>query len=177
MWRLPESGETLGSRFRLPRVLGAGGSGVVFEAEDLELRQRVAVKIIHAHLAKPRTLERLRREVRVARGGHAHAVAVWDLHESGGWRFLSMELVEGTSLKEVLAAKGRLEVSEVIAIGRQAAEALAFFRARGLVHRDIKPSNILVTRGGEGEVGGEVGAATVKLCDMGLVRALGACCA
>ena len=66
MWqRVPQAGETLASRFRPIRILGAGGSGVVFEAEDLALRQRVAVKVIHAHLAEPRALERLRRRLLV----------------------------------------------------------------------------------------------------------------
>ncbi len=167
--RVPQAGETLASRFRLIRILGAGGSGVVFAAEDLALRQRVAVKIIHAHLAEPSTLERLRREVRAARGGHAHAVAVYDLHEWGGLRFLTMELVEGESLKAVLAAGGRLEVSEAVTVGRQIAGALAFFHGRGLIHRDIKPSNVLLA-GGRAALA--VGEDTAKLCDMGLVRSL-----
>ncbi len=170
--RVPQAGETLASRFRLIRTLGAGGSGVVFEAEDLKLRQRVAVKIIHGHLAESRALERLRREVRAARGGHAHAAAVYDLHEWGGLRFLTMELVEGECLKAVLAERGRLEVGEAVPIGRQIAAALAFLHGRGLVHRDIKPSNILLAGKGEALAAGEVAASTVKVCDLGLVRSL-----
>ncbi|HPC82024.1 MAG TPA: protein kinase [Thermoanaerobaculaceae bacterium] len=153
-------------------MLGAGGSGVVFEAEDLELRQRVAVKVIHPYLAAARSLERLRREVRVARGHHEHVVAVYDLHEVDGLRFLSMELVAGASLGAVLAAGNPLPVHETIALGRQVASALAFFHGRGLIHRDVKPSNILLAgAGGESDsTGGH--RWTAKLCDLGLARSL-----
>ncbi len=168
--RVPQPGEVVAGRFRLVRVLGAGGSGVVFEAEDLQLRQRVAVKVIHPFLSEARSQERLRREVRAARGHHEHVVPVYDLHEDGGLRFLSMELVSGASLKAVLEDRKRLAVAEAIVLGRQMASALAFFHGRGLVHRDVKPSNILLT---EGEKGAEDGRPWMaKLCDMGLVRSL-----
>jgi len=167
-----QPGEVLAGRFRLVRVLGTGGSGIVFEATDLELSQRVAIKLIHSHLSEPRALERLRREVKAARGGHEHVVTVFDLHEFHGMRFLSMELVEGASLRSVLAARARLEVSEVVEIGRQAATALAFLHGRGLVHRDIKPSNILLGGMREPVATAVLASSTVKVCDMGLVRPL-----
>jgi len=167
--RLPEPGETLGGRFHLGRVLGAGGSGVVFEAQDLQLNQRVAVKILHPHLAEARTLERLRREVRAARDHHPHAVAVYDLHEAEGLRFLSMELVAGDSLKTVLQRRGRLTVVETIALGQQLSSALASLHERGLVHRDVKPGNILLAGAGEH---GDGRRWVAKLCDLGLVRSL-----
>lgn len=170
--RTPQPGEILAGRFALGPVLGAGGSGVVFEAEDLELRQRVAVKVIHPYLGEARSLERLRREVRLARGHHDHVVAVYDLHEDDGLRFLSMELVAGTSLGAVLATGNPLPVPQTITLGRQVASALAFFHSRGLIHRDVKPSNILLAgAGGEGDTTGEAGW-TAKLCDLGLARSL-----
>lgn len=170
LWqRLPEPGETLGGRFHLGRVLGAGGSGVVFEAQDLHLNQRVAVKILHPHLAGARTLERLRREVRAARDHHPHAVAVYDLHEAEGRRFLSMELVAGDSLKTLLQQRERLTVVETIALGQQLSSALASLHERGLVHRDVKPGNILLADARDNEDGQPWVA---KLCDLGLVRSL-----
>ncbi len=159
--RNPRVGDTLGGRFVLREVLGFGGTGTVFSALDTAVGQKVAVKLLHPDLRDERTRERLRREVRASRSGHPNAVAVYDLHEANGHVFLSMELVEGTSLKEHIAKAGRLEVEEVVTIGRRVASALSHLHAQGIVHRDVKPGNILLARNGE-----------VKLCDMGLARPL-----
>jgi tRNA A-37 threonylcarbamoyl transferase component Bud32 len=153
------AGAMLGGRFRLVRLLGRGGSGAVWAAVDTAVGQRVAVKVLHPDLDDERTRERLRREVRAARPGHPNLVTVYDLHEDTGAVFLSMELVEGESLRERLAARGRLAVEEVVAVGRQVAAALVHLHAKGLVHRDVKPGNVLVAADG-----------AVKLCDMGLTR-------
>jgi len=159
--RMPGVGDLLGGRFLLRKVLGTGGSGVVFAATDVQLDELVAVKVLYPHLVDAQGLERLRREVRAARGGNPHTAAVHDLHSAGGVHFLSMELVEGESLRERLRSDGLLPVDEVIRVGRQIASALAHLHGRGVVHRDVKPGNILLTADG-----------TAKLCDMGLARPL-----
>ncbi len=159
--RLPAVGQLLGGRFLLKEVLGRGGAGVVFAALDMRINQEVAVKVLHPHLVGSRGVERLRREIRAARGSHPHTVALFDLHSTDGLHFLSMELVRGRTLKELMAAEGPLDPGEVVRIGTQLAEALASFHAAGILHRDVKPSNVIVTENGE-----------VKLCDMGLVRPL-----
>ncbi|HSO24951.1 MAG TPA: protein kinase, partial [Chondromyces sp.] len=155
------TGDLLGGRFLLRHVLGDGATGTVFAALDTAVGQKVAVKLLHPDLRDATTHERLRREVRAARQGHPNLVAVYDLHEDGERLWLSMELVEGESLKQRLTDGRRLPADEVEAIGSQVAAALEHLHGLGLVHRDVKPGNILLAPDG-----------TAKLCDMGLTRPL-----
>jgi hypothetical protein len=152
-------GETLSGRFVLQREIGRGGAGTVYAAFDTRVGQQVAVKVLHGGLGDPNQLERLRREVRASRPGHPNAVAVFDLFEDSGRRFLTMELVAGTSLRDELAGGCRLDLERTIEIGRRIAAALADLHGKGLVHRDVKPGNVLLTPEG-----------LTKLCDLGLVR-------
>ena len=154
-------GDTLAGRFLLREILGYGATGTVFSALDRSVGQKVAIKVLHPDLHDDRTRERLRREVRASRNGHPNAVAVYDLHEAEGNVFLSMELVVGQSLRDLLTERKKLDPSEVVAIGRQVAAALAHLHGLGIIHRDIKPGNILLAADG-----------VVKLCDMGLARPL-----
>ncbi|HSN55206.1 MAG TPA: serine/threonine-protein kinase [Candidatus Sulfomarinibacteraceae bacterium] len=155
----PAVGETLSGRFVLQREIGRGGAGTVYAAFDTRVGQQVAVKVLHGGLDDPNQLERLRREVRASRPGHPNAVAVFDLFEDSGRRFLTMELVAGTSLRDELAGGCRLDLERTIEIGRRIAAALADLHGKGLVHRDVKPGNVLLTPEG-----------LTKLCDLGLVR-------
>lgn len=157
----PKVGEIIAGRFRLVSRLGSGATGTVFAAIDASIGETVAVKMLHPHLRDQRTRERLRREVRASRPGHPNIVSVYDLHEAGRHLFLSMELVQGQSLRSVLDHDGELAVDRVVDIGRQSTAALDQLHRKGLVHRDVKPGNILVTSDD-----------TVKVCDMGLARPL-----
>ncbi|MFN7986330.1 MAG: serine/threonine-protein kinase [Thermoanaerobaculia bacterium] len=157
--RLPEEGELLGGRFLLLRLLGAGATGVVFEALDEVARQRVALKVLRPESVLGSGLERLRREVRLSRPGHPHVVRLNDLHEADGFLLLSMELVDGESLAVRLSSTRRCAVEEVVSLGRQVAGALAYLHGNGLVHRDVKPGNLLLDARG-----------SIKLCDLGLLR-------
>ena len=152
-------GVLLGGRFLIRDRLGAGGSGAVYSALDTAVGQKVAVKVLRPELADELNHERLRREVRASRPGHPGIVTVFDLHQHDGFLFLSMELVGGRSLRELLAERRTLPVDEAVAIGARVATALAHLHERGLVHRDVKPGNILVTPDG-----------AAKLCDLGLAR-------
>jgi tRNA A-37 threonylcarbamoyl transferase component Bud32/tetratricopeptide (TPR) repeat protein len=152
-------GDLLAGRFLLREILGDGATGTVFSALDRSVGQKVAIKVIHPDLHDERTRERLRREVRASRNGHQNLVAVYDLHEAEGRVFLSMELVEGRSLKDLLDERRSLESHEVVDIGRQVATALSHLHGLGIIHRDVKPGNILLGPDG-----------TAKLCDMGLAR-------
>jgi tRNA A-37 threonylcarbamoyl transferase component Bud32 len=176
----PEVPEELGriGPYRVLKVLGAGGMGLVFLAEDPRLKRRIAVKVIKPGLlSRPDLRERFLREAQAAAAAeHDHIVAIYQADEAGGVPFLAMPLLEGESLEDRLVrAGGPLPVRETLRIGREVAEALAAAHARGLVHRDIKPSNIFLEGGG----GREVAAGTdpqpprVKVLDFGLACLVG----
>jgi tRNA A-37 threonylcarbamoyl transferase component Bud32 len=154
-------GTVLAGRFVLQEILGRGGSGVVWSALDTMVGDRVAVKILDASVHDPANRERLRREVRATRSGHPNLVSIHELHETDGLLFLTMELVEGPSVRDALAERRSLIVDDVIHIGRQVASALEHLHDQGLVHRDVKPGNIMLAADG-----------AAKLCDMGLARPL-----
>ena len=167
---LPKTGDTaavvdllpgvrLAGRFLINKRLGSGATGTVFSALDTTVGQKVAVKLLRPDLSEEISRERLRREVRAARPGHNNVVTVFDLHEDSGRVFLSMELVEGRSLRDELGRRDQLPWHEVVGIGRQVAAGLAHLHNKGLVHRDVKPGNILIANDG-----------TAKVCDMGLAR-------
>jgi hypothetical protein len=155
-------GRTLGGRYRLGALLGRGGMGEVYEAEDLRLHRPVAVKLLRPDLAgDPRVLERFRREARTAGSlMHPNIVAVHDVGSDGGRSFLVMELVRGLTLAEVIRAEAPLAPGRAARIAGHVAEALAFAHGRGVVHRDVAPGNVMLTNTGE-----------VKVLDFGLARA------
>ena len=146
----------LGSRvgpFRLLAILGAGGMGIVYRAQDERLDRAVALKVTAPGAADP---ELLRREARRAAAvEHAHVATVFEVGEHDGHTYIAMELVEGMSLRERLARPVRER--EVWAIGAQIADVLAHAHARGLVHRDLKPENVMLRADG-----------AIKVLDFGL---------
>jgi tRNA A-37 threonylcarbamoyl transferase component Bud32 len=143
------AGVVLNDRYRVGRVRGEGGMGVVYEADDFVLDQRVALKTLRPDLARsPRALEHLKSEVRLARRiGHAHVCRVYDLakHQTvrGPIHYLSMELLPGPNLRSLMQA-GRLPASRVLALADQLLGALAAAHAAGVLHRDFKPDNVLL---------------------------------
>ena len=148
--RLSE-GELLAGRFRIIRFIAAGGMGEVYEAEDQELREQVAIKIIRPEiLNQPNAVARFKREVHLARKvTHPNVCRIFDLFrdksESGQEEtvFISMELLHGKTLSEELKA-GRMEASEALPLVEQMAAALGAAHAVGIVHRDFKPGNIVL---------------------------------
>jgi eukaryotic-like serine/threonine-protein kinase len=158
--------------YRLVRVLGRGGMGVVYAAEDPELRRTVALKVMKDELAaNPACRERFLREARaVAALEDDHVVTVYHVGEDRGVPFLVMPLLQGETLQERLARQGRLPAAEVLRIGREMASGLAAAHARGLIHRDVKPANVWLER--RTEPGSPAAAERVKLLDFGLARAV-----
>jgi len=145
-----EPGETFAGRYEIIELLGHGGMGAVYRVHDLELDEEVAIKLIKDEfVSDPESLERFKTEIRLARRiSHPNVVRTHDFGETDGVRFLTMELVEGLTLRELLDSRERLGVSAVLAIAGQLADSLAIAHAQGVVHRDIKPQNLLLDSGG-----------------------------
>jgi len=147
-----ESSSRVGSRFGpylLHRLLGRGGMGEVYQAEDTRKRRMVALKLISQQFSgNPVFRERMRREAEEAgRLTEPHVVPIHDYGEIDGQLYVEMRLIEGTDLATLLTRSGPLSPARAVAIVRQVAAALDAAHATGVTHRDVKPENILITRG------------------------------
>ena len=153
-------------RYRVLRVLGRGGMGVVFEAEDDKLKRRVAVKAMLPALAANASSRRrfVREAETAAKVEHENIVPIYDIAEANGAPFLAMPLLVGQTLDDRLKSRAPLPVSDVAVIGQQVAEGLAAAHAAGLIHRDIKPSNVWLDRGPDGTF------RRARILDFGLAR-------
>ena len=146
------------SHFFVIRVIGAGGMGIVYEAQDTRLPRSVAIKVLKDDLAKDRdAIRRFKREARLASSlNHPNICTILDINESESQSFIAMELLEGESLRTRLQRQ-LPPLAEIVDIIRQVGDALAAAHSRGVIHRDITPANIFLTRSG-----------LVKLLDFGL---------
>jgi len=155
-------GRVLAGRYRLLGAIGSGASGRVYVADDVRLRRRVAVKVLHPALAADAGfLRRFRSEAQLAASlHHPNVMAVYDWGEDGV-PFMVLELLAGGSLRSMLDAGTRLTTAQAAHVGGQVAAALDYAHGRGLVHRDIKPANLLFDEHG-----------IVRVADFGLARAL-----
>jgi TolB-like protein/Flp pilus assembly protein TadD len=154
-------GKTLGP-YRVQEKLGEGGMGEVYRAWDPRLDRPVAIKIVSTSAA-PDRLARFEREARAAAAvSHPHVLTIFDVGVHEGQPYLVTELVEGRTLREVVAG-GPVDVARAVEIARQIASGVAAAHGRGVLHRDLKPENVMVTTGG-----------LVKVLDFGLAKLLGA---
>ena len=144
------AGTVIGERYRIISLLGRGGMGEVFRADDLALGQPVALKFLPKAMTDEFTLERFRNEVRMARRiSHPNVCRVYDIGETDNQVFLSMEYVDGEDLSSLLHRIGRLPSDKALEIARKIGAGLAAAHDKGVLHRDLKPSNIMLDERGE----------------------------
>ncbi|MBX3211378.1 MAG: protein kinase [Labilithrix sp.] len=161
-----EVGELLASKYRVERVLGMGGMGVVVAATHVDLEQRVALKfLLPAALAQPGIVERFSREARASvRLKSPHVARTVDTGRlDNGSPFIVMEFLEGRDLDAELEARGPLPVEDAASYVLQACDAIAEAHAAGIVHRDLKPANLFLARGHDGR-------SLVKVLDFGISK-------
>ena len=155
------TGASLGD-FRVHRLLGQGGMGEVYLARQISLNREVALKVLRPDLTNPTYLSRFEAEAwAAAKLNHPNIVHIYTLGVFEGLRFIAMEYVQGTNLREYLLRKGPPDLPQALSIMRQAGAAVGAAGEVGLVHRDIKPENLLLTKKGQ-----------VKVADFGLCRDL-----
>ena len=147
-------GALVGSRYRVVALLGKGGMGEVYRADDLLLGQPVALKFLPKRIAgNPNALARLLAEVRIARQiSHPNVCRVYDVGEVDGEHFISMEYVQGEDLRSLLHRIGRFGADKGIQIARQICAGLAAAHDRGVLHRDLKPANVMIDERGAARI-------------------------
>src|SRR5712692_7757505 len=153
----------LTGRYTVERELGRGGMATVYLAQDLKHRRPVAIKLLRPELAAALGAERFLREIEIAaRLQHPHILPLYDSGTAEAQLFYVMPYVDGESLRDRLRRDKQLSVDEALRITSEAASALAYAHAHGVVHRDIKPENILLSAG------------TAVVADFGIARAISA---
>ena len=157
-----KEGMFIQGRYEIVGKIGAGGMADVYKARDHKLNRFVAVKVLKAEFREDKAfITKFRAEAQAAAGlAHPNIVNIYDVGEEKGVYFIVMELVEGITLKEYIAKKGRLAVREATSIAIQVSQGLEAAHNSGIIHRDVKPQNIIISTDGK-----------VKVTDFGIARA------
>jgi eukaryotic-like serine/threonine-protein kinase len=164
-----EPGTVVAGKYRIERVIGQGGMGIVAAAQHIQLEQRVALKLMLPHaISSGEAVSRFLREARAAaRISSEHVARVFDVGSlESGEPYIAMEYLEGQDIAAVLAARGHLGAEETVDYVLQGCEALAEAHAVGIVHRDLKPGNLFLVRRIDGQV-------LVKVLDFGISKVSG----
>ena len=158
-----EPGTVLAGRYEILTVLGTGGMGAVYRAQDRELDREVALKVIRPELARNAAIvDRFKQEIRLShKVTHRNVVRMYDLSEDLGMRFVTMEMVAGRDLRSVIEEHGKLPADEAVDILQQICNALEAAHSQGILHRDLKPQNVMREDAGR-----------VVVMDFGLARTI-----
>ena len=156
-------GDVLGGRYEILALLGEGGMGAVYKAKDREVERVVALKLIRPEMASnPAILARFKQELMTAHQvTHKNVIRIYDLSEADGVKFITMEFVEGSDLRQLYRERGKLPPDEAVDIIRQVCMALDAAHSAGIIHRDLKPQNIMRDKSGR-----------ILVMDFGLARSV-----
>lgn len=158
--RWPTVGQVFAERYRIQRVLGSGAMGVVYLADDTELQEPVALKLIKQETLSADSLELFKSEIRLARRiTHRNVVRTYDFGAYEDVQYISMEYVPGFTLYQLLHRKGPLDVKMALLLARQICSAVGTAHSEGILHRDLKPQNMVINRQG-----------VLKIMDFGLAQ-------
>jgi serine/threonine protein kinase/Flp pilus assembly protein TadD len=157
------TGATFAGRYQIIEELGKGGMGKVYKAQDTEIKEKVALKLIKPEISvDKKTIERFQNELKYARKiSHRNVCRMYDLNKEAGSYFITMEFVSGEDLKSFIRRSGRLTISKGIDIVKQICEGLDEAHRLGVVHRDLKPSNIMIDNDGN-----------ARIMDFGIARSI-----
>ena len=156
-----EKGTVLAGRYEILQLLGRGGMGAVYKARDFELDRFVALKLIRPELARnPEILRRFKQELILARQvTHKNVIRIFDLGQSNGIKFITMDFVEGQDLRQLLLERGKFPAEQAAQVMLQICRALEAAHAEGVIHRDLKPQNVMLSPDGR-----------VYVMDFGIAR-------
>jgi len=159
-----ELGSVFAGRYKIVEVLGHGGMGSVYKAEDLKLKTTIALKLLLPdYQSQPEVINRFLREIRLAlKITHENVVRIYDLGEVDNVYYISMEYIEGLDLKSLIERKQKFPIQEGVDLIRQVLSGLSVAHAKGIVHRDIKPQNIII-----------MGTNVAKIVDFGIAKIAG----
>ena len=162
-----EIGQIIEGKYRIVRLIGEGGMGAVYEGENVRIKRRVAIKVLHAATAtNAEAVQRFEREAQAAgRIGSEHSLEVLDLGTlTNGDRFMVMEFLDGEPLSSRIQRKGRIEPRELATLARQVLAGLGAAHSAGIIHRDLKPDNIFILKEKAGQLD------YVKIIDFGISK-------
>jgi len=157
------TGSTFAGRYQIIEELGKGGMGKVYKAQDTEIKEKVAIKLIKPEISvDKKTVERFQNELKFARKiVHKNVGRMYDLGKEEGSHFITMEFVDGQDLKGMIRQSKQLTISTAISIAKQVSEGLAEAHRLGVIHRDLKPSNIMIDKDGN-----------ARIMDFGIARSV-----
>jgi eukaryotic-like serine/threonine-protein kinase len=157
------TGSTFAGRYQVIEELGHGGMGRVYKVFDTKIKEKIALKLIKPEVASDKeTIERFSNELRLARNiSQRNVCRMFDMGESEGAHFITMEYVHGEDLKSMIHMSGSLSVGMLLSVGKQACDGLAEAHSLGVVHRDLKPQNIMIDKNGN-----------AKIMDFGIARSV-----